>query len=334
MEKNYSAYTKDLIALCHILDDFKEFQERLKTEMPKYNRDFIFKLGDISKGERVFWAIKAKRFYNENKKVIDTINKYGGNLPRFIIASYYSPVKLSSDNSSYFFYDYISSHRDDLDNILGVLNKISDLGFSKIEFNAELDFTKEKYDVDPIFRKNYSIVFVDNVEAIPNYQGYVFYRTKGSNYRMKLDIVGEEIYQSSHYGNDITLNSLLFSPDRLPESISREDTFEKILELQQAQEDKEQSIRNSVDLNVSILDLDSQLSSTNWTISRLKNVENKEQLLDVLLSIGQEVDELKRLSAEYDSGVSEREPSLTPEKLEQERGAYQKRREWSRMHID
>ena len=88
MEKNYRAETNNIIALCHILDDFEEFNKRLIPVISsKYNRNFVFKLWDISEGKFRFGARKAKKFYKENKSVIDTINKYT-NITRFINANY------------------------------------------------------------------------------------------------------------------------------------------------------------------------------------------------------------------------------------------------------
>ena len=51
---------------------------------PEFNRKFIFQLWDISKGKTKLGARKAKKFYAENKSVVDMINQYSS-IPVFII---------------------------------------------------------------------------------------------------------------------------------------------------------------------------------------------------------------------------------------------------------
>lgn len=296
----------NLIALCHILDNFEEFEKRLKTE---YNRDFKLKLLDISQGKTRAFSKKEKKFYNENKSVIDTINKYSS-IDIFIgeIYGYYG--------SAQFFYEYFLNHKEDLDKITKLLEKIKQLGFDVFTFNEDLDFTTETYDVFPTFRRNSRIIYVDNIVVPPSYTSNINYYTTSSNYKMELDIIGDEI---SEYGRRITLNSLLFDPNRLPESLTKENTFDNILKLKSEQKEKSAAIRNSVDLSISVSALAYQLSSTSSVISKLDDVQNKSQLLEALLNIKGEVEKLIALSEEYDSSISEKELSLTGEVLEREK---------------
>ena len=116
-------YTKNIIALCYILDSYEEFSERLKNAIPtKYNRSFISDLYDISMG-KINFSLKTRRFYKENKTVIDTINKYS-NLLLYTNFSYDGQDYLENEESLRFFHKYIMEHRGDLETILRVLNKI------------------------------------------------------------------------------------------------------------------------------------------------------------------------------------------------------------------
>ena len=69
MEKNNKKIdTNNMITLCHIVDEFDEFEKSLIPVIsPKYNRDFVFQLWDVSQGKFKLGARKAKRFYEENK---------------------------------------------------------------------------------------------------------------------------------------------------------------------------------------------------------------------------------------------------------------------------
>lgn len=325
MEKKY-AEINNLIALCHILDDFEEFEKKLKmTTLPKYNRDFILKLWDVSQGKSRAFSKKEKRFYNENKSIIDTINKYSS-IIEFIDSIY------GYSGYTQFFYEYFLSHKEDLDKIIELLERIKQLGFNEFTFNEDLDFTTETYDVYPTFRRNFRITYVDNIVVSPSYTSEIDYKTTSSNYKIELDVVGYN--EISEYGRRITLNSLLFDPKRLPDKLDRENTFDHIIRLKKLQEEKTTSIRNSVDLSISVSDLEEQLSSTSSVISRLDDVQNKSQLLEALLNIKGEVDKLKALSEEYDSSISEKEPSLTKEVLNREKKLQLRRIELSNLDFD
>ena len=90
--------------------------------------------------------------------------------------------------------------------------------------------------------------------------------------------------------------------------------------------DKMNIIRNSVDLSVSVLDLEKQFNYTNETIDKLEYVENKEKLVEALTGMKKNLEKLKTLSLEHDSNISKKEPLLTPEILENEKTLYLERR--------
>lgn len=317
MEKLYKAETSNIIALCHIIDDFEKFEKRLMSMISaKNNYEFAIELMNISAGKSKLGLRKVKRFYIENKTIIDTINKYS-TMPRFIDDYYYFYRNRHGDLR--FFYEYILSHKEDIDKILGVLEKLTELNCYKIEFSEDLDFTKETYRFYDFLRP----VYLDNIEVIPSYTSDINYKTTSSNYKMELNVSSNSISES---GTKITLNSLIFDPERLPKSVKKEDTFEHILKLKKEQKEKTSLIRNSVDLSISVSDLDSMLISVSERISGLDGIQNKNELNEVLLSIRNDVEKLKILSAQYDSSVSEKEPLLTPEILKKEKELCLRRR--------
>lgn len=329
MKKNYNATTYNLIALCHIIDDFEEFEKRLIPMIsPKYNRDFVCQLLDISEGKFRLGARKAKKFYKENKSIIDSINKYS-NISSFINNHY--DFHGEPYGNLQFFYEYISSHKEEKDKILAILKRLSELDFWKFEFNEELDFTKETHFADLSFRRNPYIIYVAKPQVIPNYEEYINYGTLNSNYEMKLHIIGDEF---SKYGSTITLNSLLFDPNDLPENVDRKSTFEQLVKQKNEQKEQSNAIKNSVDLDISILDLENQLSSTNRIIDKLNGVESKMQMLEILSNIEKYVEKLKNLSLQYESSVLEQESLITPAVLEREKKLYLERRFWQSIDID
>lgn len=327
MKKSYRAGTEHIIALCHIIDDFEEFEKRLIPIISsKYNKDFALQLWDISKGKSKLGARKAKKFYSENKSIIDTINKYS-NITGFINYNYRCYGTQKGDIQ--FFYEYILKHKEELKQILAVLGKLSELGFREFEFNEKLDFTKETYEADSTFESNFCITYVANAQVILNYVDYINYKTSNSNYKMELYVSDDKFSI-----RDIKLNSLLFDPTSLPDVLDKENTFDHFLKLKNEQKEQSATTRNSVDLGISILDLERQFSFTNNIISKLNGVKNKDQLLEILLSIKEDVEKLKTLSSQYDSSILEENPLLTPEVLKKEKTLYLKRRYWKNLDID
>ena len=323
MKKTYSVNTGNLIALCHILDDFDDFKAKLEGAITsKYNRDFVFQLFNVSKGKKVFGGLKAKKFYRENKDVVDAINEYT-NISTFINNSY--GYCGESNGKLDFFYQYFLGHLDELDNILDVLEKLYSLGFDSFEFDSSADFTKDAYGFCPTFERNFMIRYVGNAEVVPSYNSHVTFRTKDSNYLMELKIIGDDI---SEYGKEITVNSLLFDPNTLPDKLDREHVFDPIAKMKSEQYEQTESIRNSVNLGIGVMDLENQLISTKSVVDRLNGVKNKEELLEVLGRISGDISKLKELSTEYDESVTGEHEVLTGELLEKEKNAYIKRREW------
>lgn len=330
-ENNKKINTRNLIALCHIIDYFKEFENKLLPAISsKDNRNFVHQLYDISKGKVKLGAKKAKKFYNENNIVIDIINKYS-NISRFINLNYDFHGKPGSD--LYYFFEYLLKHKEEISKILVLLEKIKELGFSTIEFNEELDFTKEIYSAYPSFNRNFYLTYVANPQIIPNYLSYINFKTADSNYKMKLGISGWSKKEISEYGREIVLNSLLFEPNTLPAKIDKEHTFDHLLKLKNSQKEKTAVIRNSVDLSISVSDLEHQLNSTDNTINKLDEVTNKEELISVLSNIRENVEKLKTLSSEYDESISQEEPSITQEDLEREKQLYLNRRELAKIDL-
>ena len=54
-------------------------------------------------------------------------------------------------------------------------------------------------------------------------------------------------------------------------------------------------------------------------------------MIDILANMKDNLDKLKKISADYDSSVSQNEPLLTAELLEEEKRLYLRRREWSKI---
>ena len=331
-KKTIEAYISHIIALYHILDNYSEFIQNLSSLIStKYNRDTIYNLYKISKGKFVVGSRKIKRFYQENKTVVDTINKYSDILS-FINLNYDYQGNLSENSSLEFFYQYLSSHKDELNQILSVLEKLKELGFNEFKFDEDANFACNEYAIDTCINRNIDINYLDNIQVVPNYQNNVVkYRTTGSNYCI---IAKTSFGKLCAYEKTITLNSLIFDVKRLPETITKENIFDKLVSLKEEQKENCSTIKNSIDLSISIDDLRNQFDSTNRIIEGLNSVDSKDGLQDVLLKIKEYIDKLQTISTEYDDSISQGYSSITKEKLEKEKQLYLKRRYWDSIDID
>lgn len=326
MQDNKMINIDNLITLCHILDDYEEFEKILIKAMKHgSDRDFVFQLDDVSKGKFRLGSYKARRFYEENKLIIDAINHYS-TIPSFINLNYGINGKIIGDIR--FFYEYLVSHKEDIEKILFLMNKLKELGFDNIEFNDELDFTKEVYKTSLSQYDNFYLMYVANPEVIPNYTNEINYVTKDSKYKMILSITGYKEKEISKYNRKIILNSLIFNPYMLPEELDLEHTYGNLVRLKEEQSDETFLIRNLVDLNVSIFDLDKQYDSTYRIINGLNdNIKHREELVTILMEIKAKLEKLKLLGLEYNRSISRNDPLLSQELLEQEKVYYLRRRE-------
>ena len=326
MQDNKMINIDNLITLCHILDDYEEFEKILIKAMKHgSDRDFVFQLDDVSKGKFRLGSYKARRFYEENKLIIDAINHYS-TIPSFINLNYGINGKIIGDIR--FFYEYLVSHKEDIEKILFLMNKLKELGFDNIEFNDELDFTKEVYKTSLSQYDNFYLMYVANPEVIPNYTNEINYVTKDSKYKMILSITGYKEKEISKYNRKIILNSLIFNPYMLPEELDLEHTYGNLVRLKEEQSDETFLIRNLLYLNVSIFDLDKQYDSTYRIINGLNdNIKHREELVTILMEIKAKLEKLKLLGLEYNRSISRNDPLLSQELLEQEKVYYLRRRE-------
>ena len=114
----------------------------------------------------------------------------------------------------------------------------------------------------------------------------------------------------------------------LPEELDLEHTYGNLVRLKEEQSDETFLIRNSVDLNVSIFDLDKQYDSTYRIINGLNdNIKHREELVTILMEIKAKLEKLKLLGLEYNRSISRNDPLLSQELLEQEKVYYLRRRE-------
>lgn len=311
-EKVY--YVSDAIALCNILDEFESFNEDLQKLKVNLNTNFRYDLHEISRGGFNF-NIKARKFYQLHKQAIDKINT-SLTIVYFLSNNYNKDCTPNKD--FVFFYEYLNKNKNKLDEIKALLSKIKSLGFNELELK-NTQFTDETYCMNINYPSTF--YYLDNMEAIPNYQNsIVYYKTNFSNYR--ISIIPNASYDKFSVWR-ITVNSLLFDLDRLPNRITKNETIDKIVALKNDKKEVCTAIKNSVDLNISIEDLEYQIQVIERVI-RLSSIESKEDMYKMIKEMLQQLNKLQAISAKYDEDIISK-GIVTKEKLIQEKEDEQKR---------
>lgn len=323
----------DLLFICSNLDSFSEFNNNVIEFMSNgKNAKNRFYLLDIANKKHIIGLRKVKKFYEQNKRVIDEINRTCYTINNFIGSNYdydyNGNCKMNSSLET--FYKYLVKHKDEKKQIITLLKKLRDLGFKDIYFNEDDEFTDSIYSISC---NSYNCSYMENMEALPNYSSdCVYYKTKGSNY--KIDIGGLFVRLTNHYDIYITVNNLVFDPSLLPNSITKETTYDKILNLRDNQKDNCRAIQNSVDLSLSVDDLYDIFNSTTKVVDGFESVKDKKQLKKKLSKIKEYLDDIKEISEQYDNSICKNTSKITKEQLKLEKTRCLNRRQWSSIDID
>ena len=184
--------------------------------------------------------------------------------------------------------------------ILSVLNKINNIKVGSIKLDEGVDFTKEEYRLYTWYPDNLELSLLDNMDVIPSYDSFeVKYRTTGSNYKITMNSRFGKL--DSYINTQITLNSLTFDPNEIPNYVSAKEVFRKIFELRDQKSEEYSTIKNLVDLNMSIEELYSVYVSVSKKIENLDESENKENFIELLKVIKDAIIRMQTINEQMDS---------------------------------
>ena len=321
MENKYVIKIDNILALCHIFNDFETFEKKLIPLISDTkDKNFRLNLSEVSHGRPILAGKKAKNFYKENKKAIDTINKY---------LSIFSFINLNYDNQGkrnkniQFLYAYLLNNKNHIKHIINLLEKLKELSFDKFIFNEKLDFNSETHNVSPKFNNNTHITYIANPIVIPSYTKQIYYKSNNSNYKIELNIDSNKI---SLDDKKIILNSLVFDINTLPKKIDKDYIFDPLLKAKNEQDNLTSLIKNSVELNLTIEDLENQFEITQNIINNLNYIKNKKELIETLIKFKNILEILKSLGINYNNDIIKENPSITKEILEKEKYSHNQKK--------
>ena len=313
-------YTNHLIALCDILDTYESFRDDLK-ELVK-NKNAVAKINNLN---YIFWEKMVlgnrdvKKFYHKYKDTLVIINR-NTFLKSFLFQMIYA-------RDIEFFYNYLVAHKEELDRVKKLLKKISALGIDKITYEDR--FFDETYRLDyvenpaSIFFDKTIIYYMANLEIIPNYNSDYQYHSTSTPYQMKINI-----YNSHIYCADFIVNSLTFDSDLLPQAITKEYIYDKVMSLVRENPQIKQyayDMREALKLSFPISELEKGYTSLLHNIDTLNNQTDKEKLSETLKELKLILAKLKKLQDEYNQSIIDRNSLITKEAIEKEQTLYLQR---------
>ena len=317
--------TKNLLALCHIIDEYPQFREDLRPFVEKTNNYYnnISTFVSLADSKLIIGGKKEKQIFNKNKETFYKINRY----------SFISNFLLEIENID-IFYNYLNEHRENLNKITSEVTKITDLGIGTINLDLSQDFTKENYQLDTStsapFRKFW---FVDNIKIIPNYESKIVkYTTTSSPYQIKIQI-DAFLHDPKIHVIDMTLNTLVFDVDILPKELTMEETFNKITNLKVLTHENHQ-VQNSVNLLVGVNDLEKRVKKLEQELHYNSLLTSKVEIQKTLLNMKKCLLQLKQESENYVENITKDNEIVTPDLIEEERRAYLSRRVIASLDID
>ena len=325
--ENAKMRVDNLTAMVSSIDVFPTFSKnvaKLLSTSKNYELT-VENLENISSGKKVFGANKEKKFYKENKKAVDTINKYS-NVGLFLLENY-SKNGAIANTSLIENYQYIIKHKFHQKEMIDLLEKIAQEGFTKIVLDEQADFTNQGYELYTNYESNTHFYYLDNMVAIPSYDDSVIkYKSQKSDYR--IEILPDTFFTHEQcYGEIIEVKSLYFSPDRLPKVINKNTTFDKILALKNEKEKEYKVIKEAVNLNVGVEDLLMKYQNMESIVANLSDTDKRGEVISALKEVNNGLKKLQMVSRAYNVDLLYQTPEISREQLDEEAKIYIKKRE-------
>jgi hypothetical protein len=219
-----------------------------------------------------------------------------------------------------FFHKYIKDNKSEIKSILSLLEKLEKLGFKKIKFCENFDFSKEEYQVEAKYKYNHEITYLENIEILPTYdKNIVSYKTSGSNYKMVLKNMFGDYFMDGGVLGEIYVNNLLFDASKLPDDINKKNFYDEIIKLKEANKKNCSTFKTSVSLSMDISDLNDIVNHIEKTI---KGIDKNTDSSKLCLSLGTLKENLKELEIkvnEYNNNISSKSSNITKERIESEK---------------
>ena len=317
--------TSDILILCDIGDKYTKFNHDIKELLVSNKPSSLFE--NLYKLSCCFTSVSnmnIKRFYDKYRDVFEIISYYD-NVRTFLHNHYNKKNGVRDEDDLDYFYNYIKSHIDHMNDIKSLSIYISNLGFDFIYFDENADFTDSIYSIDANFDNNDKIVYLENLELVPTYYyDKINYRSNKSSYKIVVDKI---CLSDNFYSQTIYLNTLLFNMKRLPLEIDKSNIFDPVVQLRDNKELILKKFRNSIELGVALDNFYKDIDYIKTIVNEIEDSKLRNLLNLELLEIQRRFLSLKLLDKEYIDSLSKEDGIVNSNGIEEERKKYIKRRD-------
>lgn len=309
-------YTSELLALCYVFDKYEEFLNELKDLLSKSKKevDTIYNLEQLSHGKFGIYSKSLKEFYEKHKELIDEVNKHS-HIHTFICQAH----TWNEETSIYY---YLKSHKEEMQNIINILEKLISLRIYEIEFSENFNFDKNYNEIYTNLSKNSYVHFYDNMEVIPTYgEKIIAYKTNESPYDIELKVEPDGVEFCT-----IQLNSLDFNPNRLPMNITKENTIDEIIALKESKQTEYDLIKKLIDLRIANHEAVMSFTKLQIEMTKLESSERKKDFLESMKKIRNQLEQIIESNKQYENEVLSSSEYVTQEVLDKEEKKYQRKK--------
>lgn len=343
-------YTKSieinvLMALCEMGENYKVFCDDIDLIISKEEGNWSIDLYKFIKGEGN-WPIdlyksdtfvipkKFRLFVEKHSRNIEIMIKYDC-LYDFTVRNYDNNGQSYSNLGIDYFYNYIGRHLKEINLIKLIVCRIKLLGIRYVYLDEELDFTTNEYfcDFSLSFLYDHEFSFLENMNILSVSNNLIKYTTTDSCYSIQLNTDGKTIKE---YNRKILLNCLTFNPNRLPNDITINSTFDVILKLANKCNKSQllKDIQNSIKLYMAILDLKQQYERLKNVYESIDKIKNNQEFLNLINQMNFIITKLQSLGVDFETQIIDEYVEVTPEIMEKEKRMYLDRKILSSIDID
>ena len=316
MERICKIDTYSLIGLCFIVDEYNEFCTDLRelVERNTSMRYIIEVLKRYLANTRVFGEKRIKSFYQKYSNQLFNINNHIP-LADFMFKNF-DDLGNPQMNSK-IFNEYLKENREVVYRILDLLFTFDKLGIQDVELDTSEKFINHTYEVNRDYFRNKIIYYLDNMKPVPSYsEDSIIYKTDSSNYEISVKPVFDK---NNAIATKIKVNSLIFDNKRLPSKITKEIVFDDLVETANKYEPVSKAIRESVDFNLDLMDLEKAVHNVSSTTNKIERINKRQELITALQMIRSGLDTLQQLSSDYDNILIASSPEIDSELLQNEK---------------
>ena len=287
--KSEKVYVTDIMGLCIIFNEYKQFSHSIQI-LNNGSLDDIENLLSLLRGENISVSFEVENFYHNNSEAIKKLESRlsKDDLIHFILLLY-STFKII-DN----FYNYILKHKIDINKLYKLLERIKNLGFEEFDFCENADFSHEINNISEDLKRNLIINYLENIQVIPSYPGNIAYYSEGSSYLITLSPTDIFCFRPS-----IKLNNLEFDPNCLPDKLDVKEFFSKLLMENQRYNGGINAIKYCKDFDNPISNLQLTINKLNELKNRVDSEETKDRLTTLLKVLEEEFNRLLGIKNGY-----------------------------------